>query len=110
MPDGAEVAGANGARSWRWSRPWPRKLRDDRADLVCRLLPRGVPGDPVAQGPSRDTVLSGIGWRVTGELSYSPRLKHLKVVPTEIQFLTFEETDRFIQAAAPEWKPFVAPP
>lgn len=42
-----------------------------------------------------------------GVLPHAPKVKQLKVVHGEIQFLTFEETDRFVRAAAPEWKAFV---
>ncbi|HZY04037.1 MAG TPA: tyrosine-type recombinase/integrase [Anaeromyxobacteraceae bacterium] len=42
-----------------------------------------------------------------GELSHAPRVKQLRVPHGDFQFLTFEETERFLRAAAPEWKPFV---
>jgi integrase len=42
-----------------------------------------------------------------GELSHAPRVKQLRVAHGDFQFLTFEETPRFLQAAAPEWKAFV---
>jgi integrase len=42
-----------------------------------------------------------------GELSHAPRVKQLRVAHGDFQFLTFEETPRFLRAAAPEWKAFV---
>jgi integrase len=42
-----------------------------------------------------------------GELSHAPRVKALKVAPSEFEFLDFDETDRFLRAAAPEWKAFL---
>ena len=42
-----------------------------------------------------------------GELSRAPRVKQLRVAHGDFQFLTFEETPRFLKAAAPEWKAFV---
>jgi integrase len=42
-----------------------------------------------------------------GELAFAPKLKQLKVQHKDIQFLSFEESDRFVQAAAPEWKTFL---
>lgn len=42
-----------------------------------------------------------------GELPHAPKVKGLKVAHDEIEFLTFEETPRFIQAAAPEWRVFL---
>jgi Phage integrase, N-terminal SAM-like domain len=37
-----------------------------------------------------------------GELPYAPKVKQLQVTPSDFRFLTFEETDRFLRAAAPE--------
>lgn len=42
-----------------------------------------------------------------GELPYAPRVKQLRVTPADFQFLSFEETARFLRAAAPAWKAFV---
>ena len=42
-----------------------------------------------------------------GVLSRAPRVRPIKAPHGEIQFLTFEETERFLQAAAPEWKAFL---
>jgi len=42
-----------------------------------------------------------------GELAFAPKLKQLKVQHKDIQFLSFEESDRFVQAASTEWKAFV---
>jgi integrase len=42
-----------------------------------------------------------------GELSHAPRVKQLRVAHGDFQFLSFEETPRFLRAAAPEWKAFV---
>jgi integrase len=42
-----------------------------------------------------------------GELPDAPRVKQLRVAHGDSQFLTFEETLRFLRAAAPEWKAFV---
>jgi len=39
-----------------------------------------------------------------GELPYAPKVKQLRVTPSDFRFLTFEETDRFLRASAPEWK------
>jgi integrase len=40
-----------------------------------------------------------------GELRHAPRVKALRVAPSDFQFLTFEETERFLRTAAPEWRP-----
>jgi integrase len=42
-----------------------------------------------------------------GVIPHAPKVKQLKMTHAEIEFLTFEETERFVQAAAPEWKAFV---
>lgn len=42
-----------------------------------------------------------------GELAFAPKLKQLKVQHKDIQFLSFEETERFVRVAATEWKAFV---
>jgi len=42
-----------------------------------------------------------------GELPFAPKVKQLKVPHGDFQFLTFEETERFLRAATPEWKAFV---
>jgi integrase len=42
-----------------------------------------------------------------GELPHAPRVKQLRVAHGDFQFLTFEETPRFLRTAAPEWRAFV---
>jgi len=42
-----------------------------------------------------------------GELPYAPKVKQLRVEHGDFQFLTFEETERFLRAAAPEWRAFL---
>ncbi len=42
-----------------------------------------------------------------GELPQAPRVKQLRVAHGDFQFLSFEETERFVRAAATEWKAFV---
>jgi integrase len=42
-----------------------------------------------------------------GELDRAPRVRAPKAVKPEIVFLDFDEADRFIAAAAPEWKPLL---
>jgi integrase len=42
-----------------------------------------------------------------GELQHAPRVRQLRVAPETYEFLTFEETERFLRAAAPEWKAFL---
>ena len=42
-----------------------------------------------------------------GELAHAPRVKALKVAHGDFQFLSFEETERFLQVAPPEWRAFV---
>jgi integrase len=42
-----------------------------------------------------------------GELPHAPCVKPLRVPHADFQFLTFEETERFLRAAAPEWKAFL---
>ncbi|MCJ7797584.1 MAG: site-specific integrase, partial [Thermoleophilia bacterium] len=42
-----------------------------------------------------------------GELPHAPRVKQLRVAHGDFQFLSFEETERFVRAAATEWKAFV---
>ena len=43
-------------------------------------------------------------WEV---LPHAPKVKQLRVVHSEIEFLSFEETERFLRAAALEWKVFL---
>ncbi len=40
--------------------------------------------------------------------SHAPRVKQLRVAHGDFEFLTYEETPRFLGAAAPEWKAFVS--
>jgi integrase len=42
-----------------------------------------------------------------GELSHAPRVKQLKVAHGDFQFLSFEEAERFVAVAAPEWRAFL---
>jgi integrase len=42
-----------------------------------------------------------------GELQHAPRVRQLRVAPGTYQFLTFEQTERFLRAAAPEWRAFL---
>lgn len=39
-----------------------------------------------------------------GVIPFAPRVRQLRVPLSDFQFLTFEESDRFLSAAAPEWK------
>jgi integrase len=41
------------------------------------------------------------------EMPNAPRVKQLRVSHGDIRFHTFEETERFLRAAAPEWKAFL---
>ena len=43
-------------------------------------------------------------WEV---ISHAPRVKQLRTAPSEVRFLSFGETERFLLAAAPEWKAFL---
>jgi integrase len=45
-----------------------------------------------------------VEWR---EVPHAPRVRGLRTTPTEIEFLSFEEAERFLRAAAPEWKAFL---
>ncbi|MEI6226763.1 MAG: hypothetical protein WCS72_18635 [Deltaproteobacteria bacterium] len=40
-------------------------------------------------------------------MPHAPRVKQLRVTHGDFQFLSFEETERFVRAAATEWKAFV---
>jgi integrase len=42
-----------------------------------------------------------------GELSHAPKIRALRVTNEEFAFLTLEEKDRFLAAAAPEWRTFL---
>jgi integrase len=42
-----------------------------------------------------------------GEIPYAPKVKQLRVTLADFQFLSFEETERFLRAAAPEWRAFL---
>jgi integrase len=42
-----------------------------------------------------------------GELEHPPRLRALRVDPSEVRFLTFEEEPHFLAAAYAEWRPMV---
>jgi hypothetical protein len=55
-------------------------------------------------GTLRKLLSLAVEW---GELPYAPKVKQPRVTPADFQFFTFEETERFLRAAAPEWKAFV---
>jgi integrase len=38
-----------------------------------------------------------------GIIPYAPKIRQLRVPPSDFHFLTFEESDHFLSAAAPEW-------
>src|SRR5262249_43623203 len=42
-----------------------------------------------------------------GELSHAPRVRQLRVHEQDYQFLSFEEAERFLEAAEPSWRPML---